>query len=305
MQTKDWEEYSEEEILVANIEKYNQEHIVKFYEDYEEPRYLYGEYDVIFGAVIKQLANKLGRPIKAVDLCGGAGKAAFVMKQCQPDCEVYLVDIADKMLEIASNRARAHNISGIHLVQSDAYSFLQSSEKYDLIVFSSAIHHFKDPVQLISTAAQSLTEAGLIITIADPTVLIKSRRYRFFQFVLSLSQQRGTLLRNCLQRRSRPDQDEAAAAPPDFDLAEYQTYTGIDDHSLSASIRTLGLEPLVHLRYPAGEPLLTKIMPFLGLYWAFSMVITKAGAALVGCAPEIKEEIRTHMPYRFHFIESA
>jgi len=107
VKAKGWEEYSEDEILVANIEKYNQEHIVKFYEDYEEPRYLYREYEVIFGAVLKRLAGQLGRPVKAVDLCGGAGKAAFVIKQCQPDCEVFLVDIADKMLEIASdNRNR-------------------------------------------------------------------------------------------------------------------------------------------------------------------------------------------------------
>lgn len=305
MKAKGWEEYSEDEILVANIEKYNQEHIVKFYEDYEEPRYLYREYEVIFGAVLKRLAGQLGRPVKAVDLCGGAGKAAFVIKQCQPDCEVFLVDIADKMLEIASDRARAQSISGIHMVQSDAFSFLQSSEKYDLIVFSSAIHHFKDPLQLISTAAQSLTEAGLIITIADPTVLIKSRRYRFFQFMLSLSQQRGALLRNCLQRRFRPGQDQAAATPPDFDLAEYQTYTGIDDRSLSSRIRTAGLEAVVHLRYPAGEPFMTKIMPFLGLYWAFSMVITRTGAVLAGCAPDMKKEISTKMPYRFRFIGPA
>jgi hypothetical protein len=39
MSSKDWHEYSEDEILQANIEKYQRDDIVKFYEDFEEPRY--------------------------------------------------------------------------------------------------------------------------------------------------------------------------------------------------------------------------------------------------------------------------
>ena len=93
MSSKDWHEYSEDEILQANIEKYQRDDIVKFYEDFEEPRYTYIEYQIILAAVLRALRQKLGRPVRAVDMCGGAGKAAFIIKSIQPDSEVTLVDL--------------------------------------------------------------------------------------------------------------------------------------------------------------------------------------------------------------------
>jgi len=264
---KRWEECTEEDILQANIEKYDSEHIVNFYKDFEEPRYAYIEYNVIFKAVTNMLEKRNDRSLQAVDLCGGAGKAAFVMKSCSPDCRVTLVDLSEKMLGVARERIERDKIEGVDVVLADAFSFLESEAEYDLIVFSSAIHHFKEPLNLLQNAAARLSENGVIITIADPTTITKSRRYKFFLFLAASSQHKKEIIK---QKFSGSKDSNS-----DFDMAEYQTYTGIDDRKLAREVRDIGLSPLVHLRYPAGEPYMVKIMPYLGLCWAFSMVLGK------------------------------
>jgi ubiquinone/menaquinone biosynthesis C-methylase UbiE len=292
---KRWEECTEEDILQANIEKYDSEHIVNFYKDFEEPRYSYIEYNVIFKAVIDMLEKTLNHPLRAVDLCGGAGKAAFVMKSCSLDCKVTLVDLSEKMLEIARERMAKNNIQGIDVVQADAFTFLNSAEEYDLIVLSSAIHHFKEPLDLLKSAAARLSQNGIIITIADPTTITKSRRYQFFRFLAANSEHKKQMIKQMFS----PKSDSSA----DFDMAEYQTYTGIDDLELARRVKDVGLSPLLHLRYPAGEPYMVKIMPYLGLCWAFSLVLAKNENHVPAVVVDkLKQDIRREMPFKFKYI---
>ena len=293
---KRWEECTEEDILQANIEKYDSEHIVNFYKDFEEPRYAYIEYNVIFKAVTNMLEKRIHRSLQAVDLCGGAGKAAFVLKSCSPDSRVTLVDLSEKMLEIAREKIDRNKIEGVDVVLADAFSFLDSEKKYDLIVFSSAIHHFKEPLNLLQSAAARLSENGIIITIADPTIITKSRRYKFFLFLAAGSQHKKEIIK---QMFSGSNKDSSS----DFDMAEYQTYTGIDDRKLASEVRNIGLSPLVHLRYPAGEPYMVKIMPYLGLCWAFSMVLGKTENHVPEeMVDRLKQEIKKEMPFRIKYM---
>ncbi len=300
---KSWIEYSEEEILQANIEKYNQEHIINFYQDFDEPRYSYIEYEIIFHAVLQQLSQQLGRPVRAVDMCGGAGKAAFVLKNCDPRCQVTLVDCSDKMLDIARQRIDKQGIQDVEVVLGDAFAFLEQEEEYDLIIFSSAVHHFKDPVNLLQSAARHLSEHGLIVTIADPTTLTKSRRYKFFEFLLSNGDIKKRKLKRMLASCLPIANQATVEAGEDFDLAEYQTYTGIDDHKLAQELKEVGLYTLVHMRYPAGEPFMTKIMPLIGLYWALSMIISRGSIDdSVARTHSLKQQIKREMPFRFKFL---
>lgn len=297
MSSKDWHEYSENEILQANIDKYQRDDIVKFYEDFEEPRYTYIEYQIILAAVLKALREKLGRPVRAADMCGGAGKAAFVIKSIQPDSEVTLVDLSDKMLNIARQRANKLGLEDLNIVEADAFSFLEQDIEYDLFVYSSALHHFKDPINLLKISSGRMNPKGMIVTIADPTTLIKSRRYRFFQFMATNQDAKRRMIKGCFQRRVK----KSPSAGEEFDVAEYQTYTGINDHQLCQNLARVDLYPLLHLRYPAGEPYMTKIMPYLGLCWAFSTVLCPSPEEYKDEIQLMKKDIRSQLPFRIRF----
>lgn len=292
-----WELITEDEILDANIVKYNDDNIVNFYADFEEPRYSYYEYEVIFQAVINVLHDRLGHSARAVDVCGGTGKAAFVVKKCNPCCNVTLVDISPKMLEIAQLKAKRMGIKDLHIIQADAFSFLEGEGEYDLIIFSSAIHHFKDPGKLLCAAADKLTPEGIIITIADPTILIKSKRYKMLEFLVINLEGKKKILRNILKSKRHASVDRK------WDIAEYQAFKGIDDKAFAGQLSAQGLHPLVHLRYPAGEPYMTKIMPLIGLNWAFSLILCRSDHNDKNeIANELKKQIKAGLPFKFSFM---
>ncbi|MBP1762179.1 MAG: class SAM-dependent methyltransferase [Firmicutes bacterium] len=271
-----WRDVSEEEILQANIEKYNNEHILSYYRDFKEPRYAYAEYDVIFSAILQMLATRSEHKLRVVDMCGGAGKSAFIFKKLVPQAEVTLVDLSEKMLDIARQRIREENIGEIEIVQEDAFTFLKREREFDIIVFSSAIHHFKDPVNLLNSAAKRLSDHGVIITIAEPNGLTKTKRYKTLAFLFCCWADKMTIMKRTVDRGMGLLTGEAAAAADDFDIAEYQAYKGINDLQLEYDLQAAGLNTLLHMQYPAGgEPFMTKIMSLCKLHWAFCLILTK------------------------------
>ena len=223
---KKWVQVTEDDILEANIHKYNDEEVLKYYTEKVDPKFTYIEYQVIFKAVMEALSRRLNRNIKAVDMCGGAGKAAFIMKLCDPSSEVSLVDLSDRMLEVARERMLNEGIDDIRLIKTDAFSFLNTDEQtYDLIVFSSAIHHFKDPAKLLLTAAERLSPQGCIITIAEPTTIIKSTRFKIMTFIFGHKEYKQDVMKSWV--RYITTFGESAPAEDEFDdIAEYQTIRG-------------------------------------------------------------------------------
>jgi len=271
-----WQDVSEEEILQANIEKYNNEHIVSYYRDFKEPRYAYDEYDVIFGATLQALAARSEQKLRVADMCGGAGKSAFIFKKLIPQAEVTLVDLSGKMLDIARQRIREENIGEIEVVQEDVFTFLKRDRQFDIIVFSSAIHHFKDPVNLLNSAAKRLSDDGVIITIAEPNILTKTKRYKTLAFLFCCWADKMTIMKRTVDRGVGLFTGEAAAAADDFDIAEYQAYKGMSDLQLKDDLKAAGLNTLLHMQYPAGgDPFMTKVMSLFKLHWAFCLILTK------------------------------
>ncbi len=271
-----WREVSEEEILQANIEKYNNEHILSYYRDFKEPRYAYAEYNVIFSAILQMLAKRSDQTLRAVDVCGGAGKSAFLLKKLVPQAEVTLVDLSEKMLEIARQRSHAEDIGQIEMIQEDAATFLKRDRQFDMIVFSSAIHHFKDPVSLLHSAAQRLSDQGVIIAIAEPNTLTKTKRYKTMAFLFCCWADKMTIMKRTWHKGMGLISGEAAAMADDFDIAEYQAYKGINNLQLEHDLHAAGLNTLLHMQYPAGgEPFMTRIMSLFKLHWAFCLVLSK------------------------------
>lgn len=296
-----WAEVTEAAILEANINKYNDDNVINFYKDIEDTKYTYAEYDVIIKAVMDVLSMSLGRSIKAVDMCGGAGKAAFIMKQYNPASEIYLVDLSEKMLDIARARMIKEGVGEIRIVQADAFSFLETAEQYDLMVFSSALHHFKDPIKLLDAAAERLSPQGIIITLAEPTTIVTTRLFKMMTFIFGHKAYKQAVVKRWVKNAFSPG--DASADNELVDIAEYQAYKGFDDKTLANQLNSAGLHPLVHMRYPAGEPFMLKIMPYIGLNWSFSLILRK------GKYPEdrkltseLQNRIKTEMPFKIDFL---
>ncbi|MGE5396744.1 MAG: class I SAM-dependent methyltransferase [Chitinophagales bacterium] len=298
-ETKDWHELTEEDILAANIKKYEDDHIVGMYDtDSQESSAEYLEHELFF-PIITQLLKKKSQSIKAIDICGGGGKASFILHHC--GCDVVLLDSAEKMLDIARNKIQRDGINNMSLVNSDAIAYLRdSTELFDIAVFSSAIHHFKDPFGLIKLAFDRLSPNGIMVILGEPTPLVSSNRWRralaFWTFLYDKNYRRKQIV--SIPSRIR---GTYIPGPDERDPAEYQAYLGIEDRKLKQQMINAGMQVMLHIHYPAGgPPFITRMMPLLGLNWVMGMVIGRENDNQL--RHRLKEAVQKELPYKVDFI---
>lgn len=127
--------------------------------------------------------------------------------------------------------------------------FSSDARSWDLITFSSALHHLDDYTQVLSAAAARLAPGGLLLTIFDPTLATRGLRLgRKIDFVAWLALRRPRrfvgLLSGLARRAMRPGEGREHVGR----IAERHAYTGIDDHELVRAARRCGLEVITHER---------------------------------------------------------
>ncbi len=113
-----------------------------------------------------QLLGNLGRRPAALDACGGAGNAA--MHMLAMGCNVKLVDISPEMIEMYREACGKTGYRAVATAAEIADYFTNDEQSFDLIVFSSALHHLENPIEVLRLAQSRLTSHGVIATIFDP-----------------------------------------------------------------------------------------------------------------------------------------
>ncbi len=115
--------------------------------------------------IIKSLSVKSSGTL--LDCAVGDGQITAQVISSNQFTRVVLVDISEKMLEIAKDNcqvsiARELNLETTH---SDIYEFLESSESdsYDLIICSGLIAHISDALKLFKLLHKALSPNGRII----------------------------------------------------------------------------------------------------------------------------------------------
>lgn len=77
------------------------------------------------------IADKPGA--RLIDLGTGSGNIAITLAAERPDLQVFATDLSDKVLKIAGQNAKAHNIDNINFIQSSWFEEISHSE-FDLVI---------------------------------------------------------------------------------------------------------------------------------------------------------------------------
>ena len=214
-----------------------------------------------------------GERLRAIDICGGTGNASFLLDD--QDCMVEMIDISMAMIDRFKKRCQSEQRK-INARCVDAVDFLQSvlarpeekREKYDIIVFSSALHHFRFPEAILTQAFDLLQPGGIIVAAADPTLMIRSKCFRLGSLVdrllrlllhdpraaVSKAAEKGRSLLSFLKAQDRQREISLGA------IAEYHAQTGIDDRRLVSSVEAAGGYVVLHQRYSAGYTVIFQIL---------------------------------------------
>lgn len=106
--------------------------------------------------------NPLTSSPEILDLGAGTGLLSEFILQKYPNAKITLVDLSEKMLEIAKNRFKTH--PSIHIICQD-FTTYTVTKPYDAVVSSLAIHHLEDSdkIKLYNSIFSYLKNQGVFI----------------------------------------------------------------------------------------------------------------------------------------------
>jgi ubiquinone/menaquinone biosynthesis C-methylase UbiE len=211
-------------------------------------------------SIVSMLSSTVGGDINALDACGGSGNVA--LKLLKRGARVTLCDVSSEMIKIFESKCQDEGFVS-KSVNADIGSFLSSTdERFDLITFSSALHHLYDYTAILRLASNRLNPGGMIYTVFDGTRhgfvenSILMIDYLTFKSLNHLSDLPGTFLRKLRRMKAGYLRESAPKGglqltPENIGiLADYHDYSGIDDFALVQEMRRHGFEVVWHERYP-------------------------------------------------------
>ena len=106
---------------------------------------------------------------RVLDAGGGSGNASrYLFEQgLQP----VLVDVSAEMVALWRSKASALGYEPQTQVAELEEFFAEDQRSWDLVVFSSVLHHLEDPGRVLGQVARRLAPGGFIVTIFDPLQL--------------------------------------------------------------------------------------------------------------------------------------
>jgi 2-polyprenyl-3-methyl-5-hydroxy-6-metoxy-1,4-benzoquinol methylase len=247
-----------DQVIRANREFYR--HIAQKYDDYEAcasdahfQRWI--EDDL---KIIESKLPKRGGAVRCLDCGGGTGNVA--LKMLRRGWDVTVVDVSADMLAILARKVRSAGASATFINESVESFFSRSHETFDLISFSSVLHHLYSPLNVVKIVAQRISPRGFFYSVFDPVPASSRLAAGCF---LSLDTLLAKLLHDRadlfpgLARRMRKlmaPRDTAHGRPviSPGDLAEYHAREGVDDAAIQNVLIRAGFQ-VDRRRYPVGR----------------------------------------------------
>lgn len=203
--------------------------------------------------------------LHALDACGGSGNVA--LKLLHRGVDTTICDISPELLEIFQAKCVKQALTPTIICSEIGAFLVQQKEAYDIIVFSSALHHLENIENVLFLAYESLKSGGLLFTVFDPTPRHDriTRTIMWLDYIIFKIHRQSTDLVAATTRRLRRtyaaltrgrgngkqylDLNEATLGV----LAEYHVEQGIDDVALVERLKQIGFELVWHERYQGAR----------------------------------------------------
>jgi SAM-dependent methyltransferase len=212
---------------------------------------------------------------RVLDAGGGTGNAASLLVEI--GITPLVVDISPEMLQVWRRKCAALGQEAQTEVAEIEAFMGEKGETWDLIVFSSVLHHLEDPARVLELASQRLAPRGAILTMFDPSpsnrTLRALRKLDWAMWALLHYPRRAFALVRGRIRRAAGDQSTELQVGR---RAERHAYEGIDDRRLAALASAKRLEVVSHARtYDARYGLVRLALRLLSQPSAFSLLLRK------------------------------
>lgn len=208
--------------------------------------------------VLSIMRKHLRRKPHALDACGGSGNVA--LRLLARGADVTLCDISPEMISLFESKCKENKMKNYTTICQEIGSYLASTKlKFDLIVFSSALHHIEDYTSILKMAVSHLNKNGFVYTVFDPIKCpLLTRQILWIETILNAAIKYPS--EACWTARKRLVASFTREGPSQFTRYEYYARSGIDDYSLVNSLKGMGIEVFLHDRYPDARYTITRIL---------------------------------------------
>jgi ubiquinone/menaquinone biosynthesis C-methylase UbiE len=238
---------------------------------YHEIASKYDSYDGRgFGSYLQQLVkadlNRIGsslgssgRTPHCLDCGGGTGNLA--LEVLDKGWKLTVVDVSPEMLNILRKKATARGYCPT-LINSSIEQFLgMTRDVYDLVCFSSVLHHLYCYDSVVQRASSCIRNGGYFYSICDPVI----PRHPFWSCVVDTIDVTVAKVRfdttdvlPGIGRRLRKlfcpkDASFGRVVVTPGDIAEYHARSGIDDKQILFRLQKNGFTILEHTRFATGR----------------------------------------------------
>ncbi len=210
--------------------------------------------------------SSLRRPPSCLECGGGTGN--LTLKMCARGWTVTVVDVSEKMLGLLQEKARAQGHSP-NLIQSPIERFLEkASEPYDLVAFSSVLHHLYSYLSIVESASRQLSLGGIFYSNYDPLAPRSPFWARAFD---SLDTTIAKVLfdpADVLPGIRRRLRKFFSGSNPEFgrpvasagDVAEFHARTGLNDMQILRVLQRNGFSIVKHQRFATGRTAVARFL---------------------------------------------
>ncbi len=250
---------AEARVIAANVDFYRQ--IADKYDSYEP--YLFDK------ALQKSLEDdldkigsyfvSLGRAPSCLECGGGTGN--LTLKMCARGWDVTVVDISEHMLDLLKEKALTKGYSPA-LVRSSIERFLEVTRKsFDLVAFSSVLHHLYSYTSVVERAASHVRFGGFFYSNWDRTIprnpfcrcAFDSIDTAAAKLMFDPKDVLPGIWRRTRKLFRRHDSQFARPVVSAGDLAEYHAKTGVDDGQILRLLQVSGFSIVEHQRFATGR----------------------------------------------------
>ncbi len=234
--------------------------------------------------IVHRLINAGCREIQALDACGGSGNVSLKLGKMK-NVKVTLCDQSPQLLDIFKMKCKEDGIICDTVNQEIAQYLNTAGQKFDLIIFSSALHHLENYEFVLGLALEHLNNHGFIFTTFDP-VKWKFPAYpivRLEYILFKLFNHKDVIptvkrkIRKIYQKIRKQNDASNESLVNWGEMAEYHVNKGIDDFALVGGMEQRGLKVVWHIRETrARYSFFEAVLKLFGCVTSFKLLLQKA-----------------------------
>ncbi len=210
--------------------------------------------------------SSLGRTPSCLECGGGTGN--LTLKMCARGWAVTVVDVSEKMLGLLQEKACAQGHSP-NLIQGPIERFLEkATEPYDLVAFSSVLHHLYSYLSIVERATKQLSLGGIFYSNYDPLApkspfwagAFDALDTTIAKVLFDPADVLPGIRRRLRKFFSGSDPEFGRAVASAGDVAEFHVRTGVDDMQIQRILEANGFSIVRHQRFATGRTAVARFL---------------------------------------------